>query len=156
MFNGLTKLQQKVATNRLSGMSAFDAYVNGGGKARNSAVAATCAHEILNNPNVSSFIKSFEVSAEERIVAAVMSRDEMLERLSEMARIELSLSDISKPENIKHVSEVIIGPEGPVYKMKASADRRAAMKLLADLQGYAKPQEINVTVTKKLGDFYKE
>ena len=155
-FEGLTKLQQGVALKRLSGMMPSDAYTAGGGKAKTKETISVCAGEILNNPSVSSFIKSFELPAEERIASAVMGRDEMLERLSEMARIELSLADISNPENIKHVSEVTIGPEGAIYKMKASADRRAAMKQLADLLGYAKPQEINVTVTKKLSDFYKE
>jgi len=155
-FEGLTKLQQNVALKRLSGMAPSEAYIAGGGKAKTESTAAVCAHEILNNPNVSSFINSFDKMSEEKIASAIMGRDEMLERLSEMARVELSLADITNPENIKHVSEVTIGPEGAIYKMKASADRRAAMKQLADLLGYNKAQEINITVTKKLSDFYKE
>lgn len=157
-FEGLTKLQQGVALKRLSGMPPSEAYVAGGGKAKTKETVTVCAYEILNNPSVSSFIKSFEEPAAERIAAAVMTKEEMIERLTEMARVELTLNDITKPENIKHVSEVVIWPEGPVYKMKASADRRAAMKQLADMLGYNKPAEINVTgellLRNRLDDFY--
>ena len=166
-FEGLTKLQQKVATNRLSGMSAFDAYVNGGGKARNSAVAATCAHEILNNPNVSSFIKSFETRAAERITSAIMSREEMIERLSTMARVKVddvlnisnrilydsdgeevaqgawslkNVEDMTNDASIA-ISELTAGKDGLKVKLH---NQIAAMKQLSELLGYNKPQEITV------------
>lgn len=179
MFNGLTKLQQNIALKKLEGLSNYKAYVAAGGKAKSQASASTSADEILGKLNVSSFIKSFEVPAIERIASAVMSREEMIERLSTMARVKVddvlnisnrilydsegeevaqgawSLKNVEDMTNDAAIaiSELTAGKDGLKVKLH---NQIAAMKQLSELLGYNKPQEIGVTVTKKLSDFYKE
>lgn len=179
MFNGLTKLQQNIALKKLEGLSNYKAYVAAGGKAKSQASASTSADEILGKLNVSSFIKSFEVPAIERIASAVMSREEMIERLSTMARVKVddvlnisnrilydsegeevaqgawSLKNVEGMTNDAAIaiSELTAGKDGLKVKLH---NQIAAMKQLSELLGYNKPQEISVTVTKKLSDFYKE
>jgi len=51
------------------------------------------------------------------------------------------------------ISELTAGKDGLKVKLH---DQKAAMKQLAELMGYNKPQQVEVTVKKSLSDFYDE
>lgn len=183
MFNKLTRLQQNVALEKIANplISNVEAYKRGGGKANASDNAiAVSAGEILRNPQVVAFVESFNVK---KINDKIMDRDEMLERLTIMARTEVSdvvhivtedrqLMDMETGELIKGqtfwslkspeqmtnggmkaISELTATNNGLKIKMH---NQRDAMKQLADLQGFDAAKEINVTVTKTLDDFYND
>jgi len=166
-FEGLTKLQQKFALKKLEGLNTYQSYVAAGGKAKSPETGMTSAHEILNNLKVSSFIKSFEIPAVERIASAVMSREEMIERLSTMARVKVddvlnisnrilydsegeevaqgawslkNVEDMTNDASIA-ISELTAGKDGLKVKLH---NQIAAMKQLSELLGYNKPQEVTV------------
>ena len=139
MFDSLTPLQQKVAVNVISGMSNIDAYKAAGGKAKSQQAKESGASEILSHPKVKAFVDSMKAEA---VSNAVMSREEMLERLSGLARanmsdlitwhVELSTDDEGKskeqalwafkesamqdPIAMASISEVTAGKEG--FKIK--------------------------------------
>lgn len=167
MFNGLTKLQQKFALKKIEGLGNYQAYVAAGGKSKTPEAASVSANTILNNVKVSSFIKSFDYMAVERIASAVMSREEMIERLSTMARVKVddvlnisnrilydsegeevaqgawSLKNVEDMTNDAAIaiSELTAGKDGLKVKLH---NQIAAMKQLSELLGYNKPQEINL------------
>ncbi|ACG60339.1 small subunit terminase TerS [Iodobacter phage PhiPLPE] len=167
MFNALTKLQQNFVLKKLEGLSNYQSYVAAGGKSKTQEAASVSAIQILHNINVSSFIKSFDEIAVERIASAVMSREEMIERLSTMARVKVddvlnisnrtlydsdgeevaqgawSLKNVEDMTNDAAIaiSELTAGKDGLKVKLH---NQIAAMKQLADLCGYNKPQEINL------------
>lgn len=164
LFDALTPLQQKVATHSLSGKSNIDSYRLGGGKAKKQETAECCASEILSNPKVKAFLT---VMRQEAVVSAVMSRTEMLERLSNLGRTNMSdlvewrttLSESTEgeeieqsawamkesamlnPQQLASIAEVTAGRDG--FKIKQHSPL-AAMKQLADIEGYnaATKQEI--------------
>jgi len=87
LFNALTPLKKEVSLNSISGMNDIDAYKASSGKAKTANTQRACASEILTNPNVKAFIKSM---ASHIVNPAVMSRQEMIERLSGLARTNMS------------------------------------------------------------------
>jgi phage terminase small subunit len=158
-----------------------EAYKRGGGKAnKNENSTNASASDILNNSNVVAFVESFNVK---KISDKIMDRDEMLERLTIMARTEVSdvvhivtedrqLMDMETGEMIngqtfwslkspeqmtnggmKAISELTATNNGLKIKMH---NQRGAMKQLAELQGFDAAKEVNVTVTKTLDDFYND
>lgn len=168
MFDDLSPLQQKICTNILSGMSNIDAYIAAGGKGKTKASQEAAVSEILSKLKCKEFLDSVKHNA---VNSAVMSRQEMLERLSNLARTPLS-------DLIEWGSQSITGEEGiieqSVWRLKASAfldDEKmatiaelaatkdgfkikqhsplAAMKQLADLEGYNKPTKTEVKAEVK-------
>lgn len=165
LFDKLTRLQQEVALNSHSGMSDIDAYRNSCGKAKSESAQRAGASEILANPNVAAFLDSMK---EEAVNNAVMSRQEMLERLSSMARTNMSdliewrtqsvtgndgeeveqslwvIKESAEQDPIKmaSIAEVTAGRDG--FKIKQHSPL-AAMKQLSDLQGYNEPEKKEVT-----------
>ena len=87
LFNALTTLKQRVALNKISGMSPSNSHREAGGKCKNEANRHKLASEILINPDVVKFINSM---ANHIVNPAVMSRQEMIERLSGLARTNMS------------------------------------------------------------------
>lgn len=86
-FDKLTPLQQAIALEMLMpGMTQKQAYINAGGKAEGDNNIGACASELLNNPNVIEFLDLMRV---EVVSNAVMSRQEALEKLSNLARTDL-------------------------------------------------------------------
>jgi len=83
LFDALTTLQQQVSLNSLSGMSDIDSYRNSNGKAKTESAQRAGVAEILANPNVVAFLDSMKAI---KVNEAVMSRQEMLEELSVLAR----------------------------------------------------------------------
>lgn len=131
LFGKLTPLQQKVCTNVISGMSNIDAYINAGGKAKTKTSQESGASEILSNPKVKAFLDSMKQAA---VSSAIMSRQEMLERLSELANIDVSDLIKARPEELAEFKG------GFDIKLKSALQ---AMKQLAELEGYNKPVEVN-------------
>src|SRR4030067_459045 len=86
LFDQLTQLQQRVATNVLSGMTQRAGYYAAGGTAESATAADTSASEIMNNPKVVAFMDAMK---EQAVSEAVMGRQEALEKLSLLARTDL-------------------------------------------------------------------
>lgn len=171
MFNKLTKLQRECSLVRIANptLNNIEVYRKAGGKAKDDETARTCAAEILANPRVTEFIASFNV---ERVKSVVMGRDEMIERLSKMARTEItdvvkivspddqlmnvetgeiiegqSFWSLRSPEEMQNggvsaISELTATSQGLKIKLH---DQRAAMKQLAELQGFDAPRKTELT-----------
>lgn len=168
LFDNLTQLQQRVATNVLAGMSQRAAYVQAGGKANTTENNTdVCASEILRNPNVKAFMDSMKVQA---ISDAIMSREEMLARLSLFARkgvkdivqfkttvvgidpetgeaVEQTVwvipdSVMQNEDDLSIISELEVGKFGPKIKTHSSLQ---AMAQIAKLQGYEAAQKVDNT-----------
>ncbi len=163
LFNDLTPLQQRVATNVISGMSNIDSYRAAGGKAKSQESAEATVSELLSNPKVKAFVESMK---QEALKGAVMTRQEMLERLSNLARvnmsdliswhtvqsedddgntIEQSIWSIKEsaqmdPYVMASIAELTAGKEG--FKIKQHSPL-AAMKQLADMAGYNAAQKFD-------------
>jgi len=158
-FHALTRLQQGMALGSLEGLSPADAHRRAGGKSRNEENRTRLAGEILRNPSVDAFVKMFKSEQTNRLADTIMSRDDMALALNNMALAKVTVADLNNPDKLADVAEVIIDPEGGIrYKLTSPADRRAAMKQLAELMGYNKPTEIKhsgeITTRARLDDFY--
>lgn len=166
LFDALTKLQQKFALGIIKGLNQIDAYKKAGGKAKTDDTARACASEILTNPNVKLFMDAMN---EEAISDAVMTRQEALERLSTMGRTSLSDlaefgecavgsdedgkpivqatwkfkdSALQNPNAMSAIAELVAGKDGIKIKMH---DPKAAIKQLADMQGWEAPKKTELT-----------
>jgi len=89
LFDELTPLQKRLCTEVLSGLNKSNrqAYYAAGGKAKTDETADACVSEILNNPKVSAFMDSVRKG---EVNAAIMTREEALERLSLIARTKIT------------------------------------------------------------------
>jgi len=98
LFDSLTKLQQKTALGVLAGLTQRQAYKKAGGSAKNEGSMDALASRCLSNVKVKEFIRSVR---HEEANHAIMSRDEAMVRLSNIARA-----------GINHIGELT--PEGLV------------------------------------------
>lgn len=157
LFDKLTQLQQRVATNVLAGMSQRQAYYAGGGSAKNDESADATASEILSNPSVAAFMDAMKIQA---VTNAVMTRQEALERLSGFARTDLKdlvefgayelgagedgnpivqaawkIKDsvLQDPEKMAAISELSAGKDGIKIKTHSPI---TAIQQLAKMQGW--------------------
>jgi phage terminase small subunit len=165
LFDQLTALQQRVATNVLSGMTQRQAYRLAGGKAEDDGVADSSASEILSNPKVAAFMDAMK---EEAVSEAVMSRKEALEKLSTLARTDLKdlvdfgeyelgideesgnpiiqaswkikPSALQDPKQMASISELTAGKDGIKIKTHSQID---AIKQLSKMQGWESAQVID-------------
>ena len=153
-------------------MSNIDSYRAAGGKAKSQESAEATVSELLSNPKVKDFVSAMK---QEAVKGAVMSRQEMLERLSNLSRvnmsdliswhtvqseddegnpIEQSVWSIKEsaqidPYVMASISELTAGKEG--FKIKQHSPL-AAMKQLADLAGYNETQKVEHTIINKADD----
>lgn len=167
LFDNLTQLQQRMATNVLAGMSQRAAYVQAGGKGATETAIDSSASEILRNLQVKAFMDSMKVQA---VSDAIMSREEMLARLSLFARkgvkdivrfkttivgidpetgeaVEQTVwvipDDVMQNEDdLSIISELEVGKHGPKIKTHSSLQ---AMAQIAKLQGYEAAQKVDNT-----------
>lgn len=167
LFDQLTQLQQRVATNVLAGMSQRAAYVQAGGSGKTETVIDSGASEILRNPQVKAFMDSMKMQA---VSDAIMSREEMATRLTLFARkgvkdiVKFKTVEIGKDmetgeplmqtgwwipdsilqseEDLSIISELEVGKFGPKLKTHSSLQ---AMAQLAKLQGYEVPGKLELT-----------
>jgi phage terminase small subunit len=165
LFDNLTQLQQRMATNVLAGMSQRAAYVQAGGKGKTETVIDSGASEILRNPQVKSFMDSMKTQA---VNDAIMSREEMLARLSlfarkgvkdivrfETAQIGMNMEngepllqtgwfipDDVPEENLAIIESLEGGKSAPKIKTYSALQ---AMQQIAKLQGYEAAQKVDNT-----------
>lgn len=172
LFDNLTPLQQKVCTNVISGMSNIDSYIAAGGKGELKASQEAAVSRMLRDVKVKAFLDSMKHQA---VNSAIMSREEMMERLSNLSRVNMSdliewttkpverfnkdgeIEEVEQsmwiikesaqqdPYAMASIAEVTAGKEG--FKIKQHSPL-AAMAQLAKLAGYDSPQQINSTVTQ--------
>lgn len=88
-FHALTKLQQGMVVETLRGLKPSDAHRAAGGKCKNEEHRTRIAGEVLRNPSVDSFIQSFKQERAVKLAEVVMSRDEMAQRLTAIARTRI-------------------------------------------------------------------
>lgn len=90
-YNAMTKLQRGVALASLSGEKPADAHRLAGGVCKNEAnnARAKLGSEILNKPEVKRFLATMAVDPAPEIASAVLSRDEILQDLTDIARTDL-------------------------------------------------------------------
>ena len=182
LFEALrTDLQRRFVTLRVANptWSLRRVYREAGGNAVSDATVGSSAHELRNNRNVAAFLDSMALTD---IDDAIMSRNEMLLHLSDMARTQLTdVFDIYDGEELIHVetgeiikdkrlilkpieemgnaglsgiTEIVTTGKSVKFKMNTPSDKRAAMKQLAELEGYDAPVKHEVKGTMSLSDFY--
>lgn len=170
LFEKLTPLQKEIVLNSISGMNDIDSYKASRGKAKTLKTMEASVSEILSNPKVVAFKKSM---ANHIVNPAIMSRDEMLERLSALARtsmadliewrtelhtgdegeqIEQSLWAVRESAYLDEtkaasIAEVTAGKDG--FKIKQHSPL-TAMKQLAELAGYEAPKQVEVIAKEEL------
>jgi len=179
-FHALTKLQQGMVVETLRGLKPSDAHRAAGGKCKNENNRTRIAGEILRNHSVDKFLQSFKQERAEILAEVVMSRDEMAQRLTAIARTRVDdLLVLNNKDFIDEdgevaqqggwafkeldemtgagpaaISELTAGKKGLTVKLH---DQVSAMKQLADLMGWNKQQiELSgeVGIRKTLDDFY--
>lgn len=177
LFDALSRQQQLFCEHVLSGEPATTAYKAAGYKPKNENDAASCASRLSRNVKVKAFIDSVR---EASVSDAIMSREEMLETLSSLARTNLTDlvefatyeleegvkqsawhvpdSILQDPKKLAAISELSAGKDGIKIKQHS---RLQAMKQIADIQGYEAPkkQDINhggTVEVKGLADFYAD
>lgn len=159
LFDNLTQLQQRVATNVLAGMGQRAAYYEAGGTASSDESADAACSQLLRNIKVIAFMDSMKMQA---VSDAIMSREEAMKILTAMSRG--SLTDIVKfrtvnigkdmetgedvhqtawvidenlqaeaPEKLIIISELEVGKFGPKIKTHS---KTAAIAQLAKMQGW--------------------
>lgn len=164
LFNALTPLRQKVSLNHISGMKPAKAHKEAGGKCKYEKNRRKLANEILTKPDVKAFIESM---ANHIVNPYIMSRDEMMEELTLVARtnsndlIEWGYRDVDTVDRISGETKIVqqsfwtlrpieeINPEhmSAIEEVSISKEglkfkrtsKLAAMKQLAELAGYEAP-----------------
>lgn len=168
LFDQLTQLQQRVATNVLSGMTQRQAYYMAGGTATNDESADATVSALLSNIKVKAFMDAMKEAA---VTEAVMGRQEALEKLSLLARTDLKdlvefgdytvgtdeetgepviqaswkvkPSAMQNPKQMAAIAELSATKDGIKIKTHSQA---AAIKQLAEMQGWNAAQKIDSTV----------
>ncbi len=165
LFDALTPLQQKVCVNSLSGLSNIDSYIKAGGKGKTQAARENSASQIFSKLEVKAFLDSMKAAA---VSSAVMSRQEMMERLSTFSRVGLNdliewaeidaetvdgepikqsvwmvkPSAMQDPIKMSAIAELAATKDG--IKIKTHS-QLAAMNQLADLAGYKAASKLDLT-----------
>lgn len=167
LWNALTPLQQGVVQGLEDGLSPRDAYRRANGTSENLKAIDVMVSKMLSSANVKAYRDAL---AGEKVSAMVMTREEMRLRLSQLARANLhdivtvrkepaGYDDGGNPIYLNRVevedfedvpedtlvalAEVQQKKDGIAIKLK---DGIAAMKLLADLDGYTN-KAASVTIT---------
>lgn len=167
LFDQLTQLQQRVATNVLAGMSQRQAYIMAGGSAEGNESIDSSASILLSNSKVAAFMDAMK---DEAVSEAIMSRKEAMEKLSVLARTDLKdLVDfgsyelgtdaesgnpiiqaswkikpqaLQDPKQMAAISELTAGRDGIKIKTHSPLD---AIKQLSKMQGWETAQKVDLS-----------
>lgn len=177
LFDALTKQQQQFALGILKGLNQIDAYKHAGYKAKNENAASVSASQIFGNLKVRAFLDSVNEAV---ISRAIMTREEALERLSSIGRSSVSemvefsehkmgVDDDGNPviqavwkfkdsvlqdsKALAAISELTAGKDGIKLKLH---DPKAAIKQLADMQGWEPPKKIEHSMDEQMSELLKE
>ncbi|UMV12388.1 terminase small subunit [Klebsiella pneumoniae] len=166
LFDALTPLQKRFALAIIKGKNQTDAYKAAKGKAKTPEAIRNSASQIFTNLGVQAFLKSVQG---EIVDEAIMTREEALKRLSKMGRT--SIADIAEfsnsivgedddgnpvfravwsfkdsalqdPDAMSAISDLTTGKDGIKLKMH---DPKAAIKQLAEMQGWDAPKKTELT-----------
>jgi phage terminase small subunit len=162
-FGKLTKLQRGVALAKLSNGDVTEAHRNAGGKSNNETHRSRLANEILKNPATASFIDSFKSLDASNIAAMVLSRDELLLDLTDIARttlddvvsfserplidMENGMEVLSSTIHIRSIDEISPGARKAIKSVKQTKyglevvmyDGLTARKQISEMCGYDAP-----------------
>ena len=164
LFDQLTPLQQRTATNVLAGMSQRAAYFKAGGTAKSDDSADATCSVMLSDAKVKAFMDSMKVQA---VSDAIMTREEAMRILTTLGRG--NLTDIVKfktvhvgqnaetgddvhqttweidealqandPDKLIIISELEVGKNGPKIKQHSKV---AAIAQLAKMGGWEAAQK---------------
>lgn len=167
LFDQLTELQQRTATGVLAGMTQRAAYFAAGGTTTTDAAADAIASRMLSDARVKAFMIAMKKQA---VSDAIMSREEMLARLSligrkgvkDVVRFKTSVvgkdmvtgedvqqtnwfipdSVLQNEDDLSIIESVEATKNGPKIKTYSSI---GAMALIAKIQGYEAPQKVAQT-----------
>ncbi|CNI54068.1 terminase small subunit [Yersinia pekkanenii] len=167
LFDALTQLQRRFVTALLNGKNQTEAYRKAGGKAKTDDTARAQASRMITFDNVQAFLQSVQYEA---INDAIMTHTEAMERLTTMGRAtirdlaEFSEHELGKdehgkpiiqavwrfkdsvkqnPEMLDAIAELTAGREGIKLKLH---DSKAAIKQLAEMQGWEAPRKSEHTI----------
>lgn len=87
LFDALTPLQKQIVTGVLAGLKPVDAYKASSGKAKTESSITSTVGEMMALPAVRAFMEAMQTAA---LTEAVMTRQEALERLSNLARADFA------------------------------------------------------------------
>jgi len=159
----LTKLQRQIVINLVSGkMSQREAYIAAGGKGKTENTQDASVSEILSNPKVKGFYDSLVAEA---VSDAVMTRQEALETLSNIARTtvkdvvrfskheageedgepvyqtswELLDGDEVGEAHVGAISELTAGRDGFKFKLHSQVQ---AIKQIGEMEGWEAPKKV--------------
>jgi phage terminase small subunit len=162
-FGKLTKLQRGVALAKLSNGDITEAHRNAGGKSNNETHRYRLASEILKNPDTASFVNSFKSLDASNIAAMVLSRDELLLDLTDIARttlddvvsfserplidMENGMTVLSSTIHIRSIDEISPGARKAIKSVKQTKyglevtmyDGLTARKQISEMCGYDAP-----------------
>lgn len=162
-FGKLTKLQRGVALAKLSNGDVVEAHRLAGGKSNNESHRQRLANEILKNPATASFIESFKSLDASTIAAMVLSRDELLLDLTDIARttlddvvtfserplidMENGMEVLSSTIHIRSIDEISPGARKAIKSVKQTKyglevtmyDGLTARKQISEMCGYDAP-----------------
>ncbi len=180
LWNSLTTLQKNFIKQKLEGKTNVAAYFAAGGRAKDYKGATDSASVINKNKNVVDMLAVFDGIT---FSSLVMSRDEMAERLSVLARTSVDdvitfttgddeLMNMQTGEvftgqerwclkaakdmqnaGIMAIQEITATKDGLKIKMH---DPKTAMKQLSELLSYDAPRQLEVKVERSLSDFYND
>lgn len=167
LFDQLTQLQQRVATNVLAGMSQRQAYIMAGGSAEGDNSIDSYASQILSSIKVKAFMDAMK---EEAVSEAIMTRKEAMEKLSNLARTDLKDlvefgsyelgtdaesgnpiiqaawkikdSALQDPKQMAAIAELATGRDGLKIKTHSQIE---AIRQLAKMQGWEAAQKFEHT-----------
>lgn len=181
-YLSLTKLQRGFVVEILKGTNQTEAHRIAGGYAKKESTRPSLATRMLKDANVRAFMALFKGEQCKPLASAIMTREEIAERLTRIARTKLTdvveittktLFDengdevqqgawnLRQPDDmqgagVEMLSELTVSKHG--IKIKTH-DQTAAMKQLADLYGWNKQvveHQGEIVTRQKLSDFYDE
>lgn len=154
LYELLPPRKQGYVLNFLEGKTKLESYkiAYGNEKGRRENLLCQAANKIHYGLDVQRFLLSFENTVMKRLEQIIMTREDMALELQKMATATVTMNDLQDDTNLcEFVSEVIREPDGSIrYKLTTGKDRRDAMKQLAELMGYNKPQEVKVELSSTL------
>jgi phage terminase small subunit len=168
-YGNLTKLQKGAALASLAGMKPAEAHRQAGGTCKNESHRSRLGAEILNKPEVVRFVLSMAVEPSAEIASAVLSRDEILMDLTDIARttiddvvtfserplvdMENGMQVLTSTIHVRSISEIPEGARKSIKSVKQTKnglelvmhDSLVARKQIAEMCGYNAPTKTEIS-----------
>jgi len=168
-YGNLTKLQKGVALASLGGSEPAEAHRIGGGKCKNEPQRYDLGIQILVNPSVKRFMATMAVNPSAEIASAVLSRDEILIDLTDIARttidhvatfserplvdMENGMKVLMSTIHVRSISEIPEGARKAIKSVKQTKngleivmhDSLVARKQFSEMCGYNAPTKTEIS-----------